>query len=106
MGFTYNPFNGNLDIKGGGGGSGPAERHIQSFNNTTDWTLNGSVYELSVLQTTHGRGVNPTVFLVEAVGLDFEQVFADTISINASGDIVVKVLSTPDLRFNGKIIII
>ena len=105
MSFGYNPLTGQFDLLGTGGGgpspSGPAERHVGTFNNTTDWTLNTGLYELTVTAATHGKGVTPNVLVYETVGLTFELVNTVVI-LNASGDVTIQVTSTPDNRFNGK----
>lgn len=105
--LTYNPFTGNFDFtgSGGGGGSGPAERYVASFNNTTDWTLASPDYTLTVLAATHGKGINPSVQIFELVGLNYEQV-STNVTVNASGDVTLKVNEVPDNRFNGAILII
>ena len=75
-----------------------------NFNATTNWTLEDEEYILSVPSATHLKGINPQIQIYEAEGLEFINVIA-YISINASGDILVKVPQIPDTRFSGKLII-
>lgn len=108
MGLVFNPLSGQWDIKGsGGGGGGPADRFIQTFNATTDWgSPSGGYYTITVLGLTHGLGVDPNVQVYETIaGVDY-LLLPDEIRINGSGDIAIRVLQSPDLRFAGKILII
>lgn len=75
-----------------------------NFNATTNWTLEDEEYILSVPSATHLKGINPQIQIYEAEGLEFISVIV-YISINASGDILVKVPQIPDTRFSGKLII-
>lgn len=108
MGIVFNPLNfTGLDFVGSGGSSptGPAERYLASFNNTSDWTLSSGYYELTVLAGTHGKGTNPNVRVAETIsGVD--EIVNTVIKINTSGDVVIQVTASPDNRFNGKILII
>ena len=81
-----------------------AQKYTDTFNATTDWVLNGSDYELTILGATHGVGNYPIVNVLNSIGdLTGVVINVDT----ATGNIVVKVGGTPeDLRFAGTIIII
>lgn len=84
----------------------PAARYTDAFNATTDWTSNGSYYEITYLEGTHDKGVNPMVEVMEDIGGGiYEEVLMDYIKINASGDVIIGVSATPDARFAGLILI-
>jgi hypothetical protein len=109
MGIKLNVFTGQLDIVGtsGGGGGGPAERFIDTFNNTTDWgAASGGFYTITVSQGTHGRGANPSIQVFEQNGSDYDMVTIDTIRVDASGNVSLKVPDSPDNRFTGLVLII
>lgn len=107
MSIVFNPFSGGFDFTGTSSGGGPslAERYALSFNNTTDWTLSAPDYTLTILAGTHGKGTNPSVHVFELVGLNYEQIVTN-VTVNASGDVTLKVTQLPDNRFNGAILII
>lgn len=86
-------------------GIGGLSKYTQSFNNTSDWVLNGSIYELKILAATHGNKLNPVVFTVETVAGEDVEIFP-TIVRNASNDIILQVTQSPDNRYTGKIIIL
>ena len=75
-----------------------------NFNSTTNWTLDNDDYVLSIPSATHLKGINPQIQVYETEGLEFVNVIT-YISINSSGDILVKVSNVPDNRFSGKLII-
>jgi len=105
LGITYNPFNGNLDFTGSGGSAVQSPNYFAIFNNTTDWgSASGGNYTITILASTHGKGTNPIVQILELNGSDYETIVVSH-KLNASGDISVLVSDTPDLRFNMKIII-
>lgn len=109
MGVIFNPFIGNLDFTGtgGGGGGGTADRYIENFNDTTDWSGPSSgLYSLVVTAATHTKGTNPNVQVYELVSGSYEQVQPNSIVINMSGDITITALETPDTRFTGLILVI
>lgn len=111
MGITFNPLNPfGLDFTGSGGSgpsSGPAERFVDTFNNTTDWSGPSSgLYSLVVTAAAHVKGNNPNVQVYELVSGSYEQVQPNSIVINMSGDITITALETPDTRFTGLILVI
>jgi hypothetical protein len=109
MPYVYNPFTGNLDYYQSGSGPtpGPAERYTQEFDATTDWgAASGGYYTITILATTHGKGINPAVKVRELSGSDYIDVFVDRVLINSSGDVSFRVPNAPDLRFEGIVIII
>lgn len=76
-------------------------KYSQQFNDNSDWTLNGDYYELSVLATTHEKGQHIFVVVMDTAGS-----WIDTaINIDNSGNVTIGVLSSPDLRFEGKLVI-
>jgi hypothetical protein len=85
-------------------GAPAPENYIRSFNSTTDWTLNVDVYEIEILASNHGKGINPQLQTFETNGGDFDEVVC-SMSIDSSGNAKIKVQQTPNLRFNGKIIL-
>lgn len=82
-----------------------SENYIRVFNNTSDWILDTDLYELSVLVSAHNKGINPQVQTFELNGSNFEEVTCNT-TIDSSGNVKIKIpQQSPDLRFNGKIIL-
>jgi hypothetical protein len=79
-----------------------AVKYVQAFNATTNWTLNVDKYDIIILESTHQRGASPFIEVLD--GLD--DVVQLSKNIDVSGNIVISVSSTPDLRFAGKVIIL
>jgi hypothetical protein len=105
MTYRYNPISGNLDIVGGSSGPPPAAvKYSLNFNATTDWTVDGAIFKLVILESTHGAGVTPVIQVFESIAADFVEV-STSVTFNASGDVTLSVTSIPDNRFAGKIII-
>lgn len=89
----------------GGGGSNP--NFQLTFNNSTSWgsPVSGE-YVITILPATHNKGSNPQVQLFELINPgEYEEVTPNTLQILSNGTVSIKILSTPDLRFAGKIII-
>lgn len=105
--FKFNIISGELDIVGTSGG-GPAVQspnYVATFNNPVSWgSPSGGLYTLTVPVATHGKGQNPVVQILELNGSDYQNI-AITHTIKPSGDIVITVPETPDLRFSGKVIV-
>lgn len=103
MPFKFNGLTGQLDLV-----SSPTTsttlKYLVSFNNTTQWTLNGSYYEFLIPASTHGAGVTPITQVFEVIAGVSTEVLVD-LSFNALGDIVIRVTSVPDNRFTGKVIV-
>ena len=100
--ITANPSTNTIDFVAvdGGGGS----NYVDSFNSTTDWTGPSSgLYTRTITFATHAKS-NPIVQVFETNGIVFDQVYTE-ITANASYDITITVISAPDLRFAGKLII-
>jgi hypothetical protein len=79
--------------------------YVTTFNATTDWgSPSGGLYTLTITAATHGKGTNPSVEVLEQNGLVYQSVGV-TYILNASGDVSIEVLQTPNNRFAGKLII-
>jgi hypothetical protein len=94
------PINNEIDFSVGIVGS--ISKYVESFNDSTDWTLNVDEYTISIDQVTHEKGVNPSVYVLDNV----DDVVQVTTNIDNLGNIIISVSATPDLRFAGKVIII
>lgn len=70
-----------------------------------DWVVDGADYKIDILESSHTKGVNPIVSILEEDGANFNVVDVDRIQVSAIGNIEIRVLGTPDLRFDGKVII-
>lgn len=97
--FTGDPVTGEIDF------SVPtaAGKYVESFA-TGDWSLNVDHYELSIPEVTHGVGTDPKVQVFELSGAVYDLVDLE-VEVTATGDIIIKVSQSPDLRFTGKIVI-
>lgn len=84
--------------------SSTPENAAITFNATTNWSLVADEYILSIPASTHLKGANPQVQILEVDGADFANVIVYT-AINSTGDIIVVVPQSPDTRFAGKAII-
>lgn len=87
-----------------GGASGPAQRHLQSFD-TPDWNLAGADYTFTIDFTTHQISSSPTVTVYFDNTVTFEEVIVP-VFINSVGDVTITVSSSPDNRFKGKVVIV
>jgi hypothetical protein len=103
MAFTYNRLNYGDGQSGGDQGNTGAV-YVDSFV-AADWSLSGSVYTYTVLNADHGKGTAPGVQVYEEIGSDIFQVDTE-VKINSSGDVEVRISSSTDLRFNGKVVIL
>ena len=107
MAVVYNPFSGELVLvptSGGGTPSNPITvKYSSTFTNAT-WALSGLDYVITISANVHGIQ-DPTASVYELVGSDYEQVNCVVVK-KTNNDILIKVSSTPDNRFNGLLIII
>lgn len=103
MGITYNPFTGQLDYTGGSGG-GSTTPYSSTFV-TGDWVVNGADYDLTFAQGVHNKGLNPQIQVFALNGIVYEEVSVFSSIDSVSGLITIRVSGTPDLRFNGKIVV-
>lgn len=102
MANTYNRVNAASTTSGGGGTGNPFS---QAFT-VANWTGPvGGFYFITILENTHDKGTDPGVQLFELSGVDYIQVEVDRVRVNSSGDIEIRVPDSPDLRFNGKIVV-
>lgn len=76
--------------------------YVQNFI-LADWILSGD-YQITINQATHLKGATPKVQLFEKIGATHYVIISE-VDIDASGNIVIKVNSVPDSRFDGRIII-
>lgn len=95
----------NSENAGAGGGS--ATPFVQSFDSGASWgAASGGYYSIFIPQSTHGKSANPTITVYEDLAGQFEEVILDEVSINASGDVTLKVTENIDTRFAGKVVIL
>lgn len=79
------------------------EPYSATFN-TGSWTgPTGGSYSILISSITHGKA-NPTVHIYEISGSDYIEVTTG-IKIDSSNNVIITINSTPDLRFDGKLII-
>jgi len=89
----------------------PAGRFVITHDATTDWTDQGTYWDIQTTAAVHGRGVNPVIQFYEDVGAGvLNQVSPDLNEIQTNGDQSTQVPSglgnTPDLRYAGQIVFI
>ena len=100
MSNTYQSIN--QDAVGGGGGGGNPP-YSSSFL-VASWNLNVDKYEITISEATHERGA---AVLVQVYELDtgvYKEVGTD-ITVSAAGNITITIAASPDLRFDGKVVI-
>lgn len=98
--FTGDPLTGEIDFSAAAAVSG---KYVETFA-SGDWSLNVNSYELSIPQSSHGVGTDPKVQVFELSGAVYDLVDLE-VEVNATGDIIINVSQSPDLRFTGKIVI-
>lgn len=81
-----------------------ASKYIFIFDLPT-WVLSGSDYIINIPRSTHNKDVSPVVEVSELDTGQYSSVIV-TKDINNNGDLTIKVPSSPDLRFSGKLTII
>lgn len=104
MSIKFNPFTGNFDFVGTGGSPLVPTYELVITNNTQWGSPSGGLYTISIPASTHGHGTKPLIQCLEQNGGSYILVTLAH-KINASGDVVIEVLETPDNRFLGKILI-
>lgn len=93
-----------VNITGGTGGGGSNPAYVNNFI-VGDWSGPSlGEYTITILATTHDMGTNPMVQVFEKVGVDFEEIEV-AVEVTDAGDVIIKVTETPDLRFEGKVLI-
>jgi len=100
---TYNNIN--IASESSGGVPGESNPPYAATVSVSSWSDNGSEYEFNVPQSTHSRGAVLAVQTYELDGSDYSEVEVNTI-VNTSGDVKITISSSPDLRFDGRIIIV
>ncbi len=91
-----------IDSFDAGGGGTDVPNYNSFFNSTSDWTANGSFYEITINAAIHLKGFNPVIQVFETVSSTYEKVELAVI-VATNGD--VKIQTVSNLRFNGKITI-
>jgi len=100
--ISADPLTNTIDFiaLGGGGGAVP---FVVPFL-IADWGVGTGTYDILSLESVHNKGTDATIQVFEDVLGIFEEV-ETIIEVNGTGDITIKVSQSPDLRFNGKLII-
>lgn len=81
-------------------------KYVLTFDATTSWgTASGGVYTISIPQATHLKGSTPNVRIEALISSDYVEVEVDELRMAISGNISIKVPSSPDSRFEGRITI-
>lgn len=105
MGITFNPLSGEFDYTGAGLTVIP--KYTQAFNSTTDWGVaSGGFYYITVLAATHGAPSIAEVTVFETSGTDVIKIEVDEVKVDTTNNVTIRVPSSPDLRFAGKILIL
>lgn len=81
-----------------------AVNYSDAFNATSDWTLASPVYKIDIPEGTHLKGINPQVQVYELTGGNYVLINTDVV-VDNSGVVSIQVNSSPDLRFQGKVVI-
>ena len=102
--LLLNPISGQFDYVNDDSTPPATEKFVDTFNATSDWTLNVDMYEIIIPSATHGMGANALIDVFEFSSGDYEQVNVRYV-LNSSNDVVISVAGTPDLRFMGKVVI-
>lgn len=102
MPIIINPFTGQFDITGTSGGGSPSTPFAVSFT-TGNFVLVVDQYIFTVTAASHQK-TQPTATVYEENGVDFDEVEV-SIKVLANNDVQLIVPQTPDLRFDGKIVI-
>ena len=92
----------NISTTGGSGGA----PYVAAFNATTSWgSPVAGYYSIVIAQSAHLKGIDPVIQVYETVLTNDELIDVDTITVNEFGDVTIRVTSTIDTRFAGKIVI-
>ena len=81
-------------------------RYVATFNATSDWTASGTVYNISVPQSTHNCGANAVAMVWAQNGSSYYTTVGAptdgyTLTQNGDGDFTL----TAEVRFAGKLVI-
>lgn len=81
-------------------------KYVLTFDATTSWGVpSGGMYTISIPQSTHLKGSTPNVRIEALIASDYVEVEVDELRMAISGNISIKVPSSPDARFEGRITI-
>lgn len=80
-------------------------KYFQTFV-VADWVSAAPDYTLTIPESTHAKGIYPSVQVYETLGLVNSLVSVVVEVDNASGDVTLKVSLSPDNRFDGVVIIL
>lgn len=69
-----------------------------------DWGLSGGDYTITIPSGVHGKGTEPKAIVYEKSGSDYIQTGVE-VKTSSAGLITLSVNASPDLRFDGKIIV-
>lgn len=76
-------------------------KYIQTFNSTTDWTFDTDRYIITILESSHQRGTSPFIAILD----NLDDIVEPSVNVDVSGNIIISISSTPDLRFAGRVFI-
>jgi hypothetical protein len=103
MSIKFNPFTGNFDFVGNSAVVVPTYELVITDN--AQWgSPSGGLYTIVIPASTHGHGTKPLIQCLEQNGASYILVTLAH-KIDASGNVTIEVLETPDNRFFGKILI-
>lgn len=71
----------------------------------SDWVLEGAYYVINITVSQHGSGNLPMMQAYEKIGVEYYSVEFDSIILQTNGNFKIRVLSQPDLRFEGRLIV-
>ena len=80
---------------------GAVNTYGDNFNASSDWSVSGSNYRLTILSSTHNMGLDAAIIVIDGGN---ERVYP-FVSQQANGDFHIEVSQTPDLRFAGRYVI-
>ena len=69
-------------------------------------TASGGYYTMSITAATHSRGLYPIIQIMQGTSAPWSLTTADSVSVDGSGNISIKVPSTPDCRFAGIVVVL
>jgi len=82
-------------------------KSVKMFNSTTDWGVPvGGYYSITYLVSEHNKGLTPFFLVEELVSTFYNVVMPDSITTNASGDIIISVIDSPDGKYSGRIMVV
>jgi len=103
LSLIFNPLGPPFDFVGTSGTPSTPIKYSAAISSASFILVSG-FYEITITAATHGAGVNPISQVFELITGNYELI-QPTVIINGAGDITIQVSSSPDLRFDGKLII-